>query len=451
MQRFLVPIILFITLLSAACGGDPNLPVATGKGSIRAINAIPMSPDVSFLIEERRLSALVYQGASQLAPYDDLNYTFNFEVLYAGETSARRLASRNIDIMAGREYVFLLGGSLSSPTITVWEDDERSFAEADTVFAAKFAHASATLGALDYYFADAAITPALGNEAATLSYGEVADAADFAEGDYVLTITTAGNPGDVVYTSASTTFTPRDSYLLTTFDSDVSDRAPVVVNSFRSIGGSSQLPDANFPPTVQFVNASMDLGGVDIYDDEALTSQIITDHDFLDVTAELEIAVGTNTFYYTPTGDTAAVLLETPLSAFGGRRYRAVAVGPAGEPIGVAFAPDVRPIDTGVKVSLYSTSNNFAFVDVYAVDAGTSIDDVLLPLRGALTVEFEPTLAVLAAGSYDLYITATADKVALAGPYRLDVAVGDVVDLIIVDTMEPTVLDVLFLSGGPTP
>ena len=446
MQKTLRPIIVLLTLLTAACGGDPSLPEATGKGSIRAINAIPMSSNIYFLIEEDRLSTLVYQGASSPEPYDDLNYTFNFEVLFAGETSRRRLASRNIDIVADRDYVFLLGGSLSSPTITVWEDDERSFEETDTVLAVKFAHASATLGALDYYFADAAIAPALGNQAATLSYGEIADATDFSEGDYVLTITTAGDPTGVVYASESTTFAPRDTYLLTAFDADERNTAPMIVNSFRSFGGSSQLPDPNYPPTVQFINASMDLGAVDIYDDEALTSQIISAHDFLDVSAELEVAQGTNTFYYTPAGDTAAVLLETPLSAFGGRRYRTIAIGPAGEPLGVPFAPDVRSVGTGAKLSLYSSSNNVTLVDIYAVEAGTSIDDA-----SPLAIDDESSTAALAAGSYDLYVTESGEKVALAGPFRIDVARGDVVDLIVVDTADPALLDVLFLSGGPTP
>jgi hypothetical protein len=450
MQKTLRPIIVILTLVMAACGGDPNLPEATGKGGIRAINALPMSSDINFLIEERRLSTLVYQGGTSQLSYDDLNYTFNFEVSYAGETTPRRLASRNIDIVANRDYVFLLGGSLASPTITVWEDDLRSFTETDTVLAVKFAHASATLGALDYYFADAAVAPVLGSQAATLSFGEIADAADYAEGDYVLTVTTAGNPADVIYTSSSTTFAPRDTYLLTAFDGDVRDTAPMIVNSFRTFGGSSQLPDANFAPTVQFINASMDLGAVDIYDDEALTSQIVSAHDFLDVSAELEIAVGENTFYYTPTGDTAAVLLETPLNAVGGRRYRTIAIGPAGQPLGVPFAPDLRPVGTGAKLVLYSSSNNVGFVDIYAVEAGTSIDDVS-PLRSALSIDAESSTAALAAGSYDLYVTEFGEKVALAGPYRLDVAISDVVDLLVVDTTDPTVLDVIFLSGGPTP
>ena len=71
------------------------------------------------------------------------------------------------------------------------------------------------------------------------------------------------------------------------------------------------MRDPRFPATVEFVNVSLDLGAFQhIYDDEALTSLRITDHDYRDVTAEIEIASGENNFYYTPTGDTSVVTLE---------------------------------------------------------------------------------------------------------------------------------------------
>ena len=58
---------------------------------------------------------------------------------------------------------------------------------------------------------------------------------------------------------------------------------------------------------------------------------------------------------------------------------------------------------------------------------------------------------MLEAGSYDIYITETADKTVLAGPYRLDTILGDIVDFAAVDAVDPAVLDVLFFSGGPAP
>ena len=448
MQRIRLLLGCAVVLLAAGCGSDSSLPTATGKGSVRAINAIPASPEINFLIEERGLSAVNYQGATAPADYDDLNYTFNFEVFYAGETAFRRFASRNIDVVANRDYTFLVSGTLENATVTLWEFDERSFDEADSVFAARFAHASAMLGELDFYFADAAVVPALGNQAATLSFGEIADAVDFSGGDYVLTITTAGDPADVVYTSAASTFAARDSYLFAAFDGDVSDTAPVFVNAFGDVTGTRPLPDVNYPSTIQFINASMDLGAVDIYDDETLTSLVVAGLDFGQVAAAVDTITGENTFYYTPAGDTAAVLIETPLTAFGGLRYRAVAVGTADNLTSLPFAPDLRAVETGVKVSLFQASNNFEFLDVYAVEPGTGVDDVL-PIRSALTTGLATTSGVLPAGSYDIYVTESGEKVVLAGPYPVDVATGDVIDLIVLDTVDPAVLDVLFLSGGP--
>ena len=57
--------------------------------------------------------------------------------------------------------------------------------------------------------------------------------------------------------------------------------------------------------------------------------------------------------------------------------------------------------------------------------------------------------APLGAGSYDVYLTEFNDKTVLAGPYRLDLALGDIVDMAAVDTVDPAVLDILFMQGGP--
>ena len=450
MKRILAVLICAATLMISGCGSESSLPKATGKANFRAINAIPTSSEISFLIEERSLGSVRYQNGTTPTPFDDLNYTFNFEAFYAGETSSRRFASQNIDVEPNKDYVFLVAGSLASPTITLWQSDERTFDEADTVFATNFAHASASLGELDYYFADAAVVPALGNEVATLSFGEASEAADYAAGDYVLTITTAGNPNDVVFTSDSNTYNARGTYLLTSFDGDLSDTAPVFVRAFDRIGGSTAIPDVNFPPTVQFLNVSMDLGVSDIYEDEMLTSLRVANHDYLDVSAELDVAVGALNFYYTPAGDTSAVLLESTFTTLGGLRYRTVATGMAGSLASVTSIPNITPVETHAKILPFQASNNFPFLDLYLVAPDVLIDDVA-PIRRALASGEVSVSGSLPAGTYDLYVTETNEKVSLAGPYRITVAIGDVVDLLIVDTVDPAVLDVLFLSGGPTP
>lgn len=450
MRRIPVVLAWAAILMLSGCGGESSLPKATGKSKMRAINAIPTSPEISFLIEERPIGSAVYQNGSSPVEYDDLSYTFNFEVFFAGESSVRRFARQDVDVEANKIYDFFVSGSLQSPAITVWQSDLRTFGESDTVFAAKFVHASVSLGDLDYYLADPTVAPALGNQLATLSFGEMSEATDLTEGDFVLIITTAGNPDDVVFTSGTVAFPARDVYSLTAFDGDESDTAPVFVRAFSDNGSAFGIPDINFPPTTQFVNASLDLGPSDIYDDEMLMSLRVADLDYLDVSAELDATIGEDTFYYTPAGDTSVVSIETSLAVFGGLRYRLVAIGPAGSFGSVASNPDIRPVATHAKILPFHASTNFTFLDIYAVEADTSIEESL-PIRAALTLGVVVNSSALPAGTFDLYVTETAEKTVLAGPYRITVGLGDIVDLIIVDTVDPAVLDVLFLSGGPAP
>ena len=448
MKRIFILSLVAGSLLLGACGKDPDLPEATGKASVRAINGISSSQEISVLIEERAIGTATYTGTTPSARYDDLEYTFNIEAFYAGETSLRRIASQFIDFEADKDYTLLVSGSLASPEIALWEGDERSFDAADTVFEARFAHASDSLGTVDYYFADEAVVPVLGNQAATLSFGEISAATDYEAGDYVLTITAAGDPGTVIYQSDTTTFAAQSSLIVTSFDGNATTAAPVVVRAINTLGSNITVPDAGIPPTIEFVNASMDLGTTDIYDDELLTSQIVTNHAYLDQSAELDISVGDNIFYFTPVGDTATVLLEGTVPAFGGTRYRLVAVGPAGDFNARVVVPDRQPVETHAKLLLFNAAYNFEFLDVYAVEPDTTIDDVF-PIRSGLASLQSVASAQLATGSYDIYITEFQQKVVLAGPYRIDVVVGDIVDALIVDTVDPAVLDVLFLSGGP--
>ncbi len=451
MKRISAGLALAAVLAIAACGGDPDRPEATGKASIRAINAIAGSRELNFLIEERLIDTIPYKFGSATTRYDDLDYTFNVDVLFVGESSLRRIARQFIDVVADRDYTLLLTGTVANATITVWEDAERSFVAADTVFQARFAHASESLGNVDYYFDDPAVAPVLGNQAATLSFGEISPPVDVEQGDFVLTITAANDPGTVLYRSETTTYPSQSAFIFTSFDGDANDTAPIVARAIASTGTSVALPDPSYPPTVEFVNASAELGTSDIYDDEMLTSLLVPDHAYRDVTAEFPIAVGENTFFYTPAGSTGSVSLETSLTGFGGIRYRLVTSGPTGNILGIGLIPDRAPTDTAATLLPYHTGLNFEFINIYVVEPDEVIDETTPPARGGLGRTSAPAPIGLAPGTYDLVITEFRETETIAGPYRIDVARGDVVDFIVVDTVDPAMQDLVFLSGGPTP
>ena len=448
MKQTAILVTLALALITAACGGDSKLPTATGKASIRAINAIKTAPDVAFLIEERLIADVRYQGSSTVSEFDDLDYTFNFNVGYAGEDATRRIASQHIDFVAGQEYTLLLSGTLAIPQLTLWEMAKREFAAAETVFQIRFSHNSEFLELtdLDYYLAATGVLPAAGEAVSSVAFGDLSQPIDMEAGDYVLTITSAGNPGDIRYTSDEITYSVATSLIISPFDAAPSRTSPFTVHILGAQVGSREIADSTAQTTVQFLHASSDLGTVHIYDDEALTSQVLANHMYTDLSPDILIAAGDNTFRYTPT-DTSGVLVEGDLAAFAGVRHRFVVTGVNTAFLTSASIPDTRPLETSARLAVAQASNNFDHMEIYLVDSGEMIDDTNL-LQGILTTSFPNFEAGLPAGDYDIYVTDDEPTDILAGPVSLSLVLGDVVDIVIFDDpLDPAVLDLQILSG----
>ena len=188
----------------AGCGGESQLPTASGKGTVRMINAIPTSPEVGFLIEERALEGVAYKTNSSPQNWDDLAYTFNFEVNRPGLGESQRIASQFIDVTRDIEYTFVLRGSVDAATVDVWEIPVRSFSGTETIFEMRIGHAAEALGTIDVYIGLESAAPDLGERVATLAPGEVSTPTDIEEDAYLVTITSAGNPADILFQSAPT-------------------------------------------------------------------------------------------------------------------------------------------------------------------------------------------------------------------------------------------------------
>ena len=452
MQRTTLLVTIAAALILGACGDGSALPVATGKANIRGLNAIKTAPEVAFKIEERVLGTVTYRQITETQSYDDINYTFNFDVFYAGDDATTRIASQNLDIVADMDYILVLTGTLSDPAIIVWETAEREFADTETVFEARFAHTADSLGSVDFYFAAAGIAPAAGTAVGTLAFGDELTSVDFEAGEYVFTITTSGMPGDILYESIPITYAAATQFIISPFDGDANVFAPVIGRAFASAvgssGGSITLSDVNYPPTVEFVNGSLAMGSVDIYADELLTSMLVANHMYRGVAAELPLAAGDNPVYYTPTGLTSPVLIESTIGFFGGLRGRVVAYGPVDALETKPYVPDRRSVETHAKLGIFNAAQNFEFISVYVMDAGTTIEDTI-PIRPAFPAGSVAPVVPLAPGSYDIYVTEFLQTEILAGPIRIDVALGDVLSGIIFDTVDPAVLALDFLPINP--
>jgi len=446
MKQFVLIPLLAAGLVLGACSDGSSLPDPTGKASITAINAIPGSPDINFLIEERGIGSISYQSASAGASYDDLDYTFNFEAFFAGNTQFTRIASRHIDFVKDMHYTLLASGNLNKPDITLWETPERDFDGTETVFQVRFAHASAQLGAIDIYFAADGVAPVLGEQAATVSFGEISAPIDYEAGEYVVTVTASGDETAILHQSFPSTLLAGSELIILPFDPDENDNSPLVVRGLSHLGGAITFSDPQFPATVQYLNAAREMGTTNIYDDELLTSQVLSDHEFRQLTVPVEISEGVYDYFYEPVSDPGMTTLSTAFTAGRDGNYRVVAIGSGGTYSTTNFLVDRRSELTSARMNIFNSTTNFDFTDIYIVDRDATIDETIPFRRGLISRAPGSALDVLP-GSYDLYMTDFQGTEPIAGPFPLDLEFGDVIDLVVFDTDDPAVLEIVDFTG----
>ena len=432
---------LVAALAVVACSSDSSLPVASGKGSVMAINAIPTSPEMGFLIEETLLGGMVYKVATAPRDWDDLDYLFNFEYQPPGILAERvRFATQPLKVKVDTAHTMLVWGDFNAPTITVWEWPEREFNENDTVFELRVSNGAPGLGTVDIYFAEEGVPPVLGQQLATVAPGEVSGPTDFETGEWVVTITPEGDPSTVLYQSSAALIFSRQSELLVVFESDANDTAPVTARRFNNLGATVVLPDIRFPPTRRFIHGTMDLETVDIYDDEAVSNRIVAGLSFGEFSGDIDVAVGDLPITVTAENNTGSILFESTYSVIAGTRFNTYYNTPVDSLLGTALFVNRRSIETEARLTWFHSADNFELVDVYIVDRGESIADALPRLLSLSPGILAPDLRLLA-GSYDMYFTTAGEETILEGPIALDLELGDVVEGILLNRVDPTLAD----------
>jgi hypothetical protein len=457
MKQILTVSAIIAALALTACGGESRFPEATGKGSIRAINAIPSSPAISLLIEERNIASLEYKSSTGTTPYDDLDYTFNFEAVIPNSmlpgvdepgSSLERIASQYIDVVKDTTYTMVLSGDLLNPAVTVWERPEPEFAEGATNFEIQVGHAGATLGPADVYFADPATPPAAGNALGTIAEGEVLPVASFEAGEYVLTLTAPGDPGTVLFESETVVNSAGNAYLFVAFDPDARDVSPVAMRRINIVvNQATRIPDANYAATYRFFHTSADAGAVDVYADDPLTEPVLAGLDFGGISADVPMPSGTVPITVTAAGNQGVVIDDVDRLVVTGVRYFAYLFeNTSGGSSLIEYIPDLRAVETFAKLSVINTVPGENPVDFYvlASDSETPFEDAN-PVLFGLVPSFAPIKLEFNANSYDVYVTVSGEKTVLAGPLALDLGNGDIVQALITENVDPAVVDVTFL------
>lgn len=425
---------------------ESELAQATGKGSINAINAMPTSPQVAFLIEERALGSLAYKSSLGAQPFDDLSYNFNFDYIRLGDTDTTRLATHFIDMTVGTDYTVVITGSIAAPVLTQWERAEREWAGDETVFEVAFAHLSPALGDVDVYLAPVGTLPVLGEERAKVSDGDLVPEIELEAGDYEIIITPRDNPDPaaILYQSHPVNLAARLAFTVAIFDADPSIPGNISVRILgQQDGFDIEVPDSNFLPTLRTVHASATSSNFDIYREMDFTTPIFSDLGFLQSTGDVPVPEGVATYTYTEVGMPGMIINEETQQVGRGARTSTVVAGQFNVDLArIILVDNRRSIETHAKLRFIHAALNIQIMDLYLVLPGTDITD-RNPLISDLTYGFSSAFAPTVAGTYDLILTLPDDKTPLAMLPAVVLVDGDVVELILVDTLDPLVPDVL--------
>jgi hypothetical protein len=441
MKRYLITALFAAAIAIAGCAKESSLPNPTGEATLRAINAIPASPDISFLIEERLIESVAFKTTSSSSTWDDLDYTFNFQVLLAGDTVATRVASQFIDVVADTDYTMLISGALEAPDITVWETAFREWTGDETAYEIRFANGSPSIGEIDVYLLDPETLPAGGTEIGTVSLAEITPAQDFESAEKIIVFTPAGDDSTILYQSQPITPLAASSYIVAVFDGDENDTTPYAVRLINTqTNTTGSLVDANAGSQARFFHGSINAGDADIYLDDPLTVPVVAGHTFRDVTGFIDLpSTGALPLTYTAAGNIGAIIVEAdPFFAAGARYNLYLSRSQEGEDVAAAVFLDRRSVSTRARISITHLAADHPVVDIYIVPAGELIDE-RIPTLPSLQPQSTPFFFPLSPDDYDVYLTVEDEKTVLTGPEPLTLQLGDVVEAVIYDTVDPNI------------
>ena len=452
MIRRLLVLVATLTVIAAVSGcAESTRETASGKSSIRGINAIVTAPEISFLIEERNLGNVNFKGNSGFNSFDDLSYNFNFDLLRPGIIEPDRLATQFIDVIADIEYTVVLTGTIANPSSFFWEDPIREWSGTETVFEIVFAHLAPSMGALDFYFAAPGTVPVLGQAVGSLTNGARLAILEFEEAPYELILTPKNDPATIVYQSVQLSSVAQIRATIAVFDANPTLNGNVGVSFIAGGGGSSVLSDVNFPAQARTLHVAFGTENFDGYFNSDFANIIYADIGFKVLSPYADMPNGVTLVTLTPVGNSGAVIHEADVNIVPGTNSNVVLVGEPGNLLYFFMESDSRPLETFPTIRIVNASVTTDFLDIYILPPGTEIDDPIIPQFRALPSIATTGFTATFSGMLEFTITLAGEKTPIAPPVLLDLANGDTVDTVIVDTVNPGLVELLIVDFQAAP
>ncbi len=421
----------------------PLQPLANPPQSlvVQIIHAVPDAPPVNVTVGSTTVNGIDFKGTFGGIGIEPATLSVSVDAVDADATIPGIIPATDVTFAADTIVTIVAVGSTATiqPIIAV-----QPLTGVTAGTARLFVlHGAEGAGSVDVYVSAAGVAPVPADLLGTFDFlGEIGPA-EVAAGSYLITVTEAGNIGNVVFDGTVTVGDGMDAVLVATPTTAGGSTAAIsLVGHARNMNAAVEFVDDDDPAFVRVVHLSPDAPAVDVHLD-ANPMPAFAGLTFPNATAITEIEPATYEVEVSPAGGYPGTVvipaagddpIELDLAA--GTTTNVLAVDVLASIGALVAAEDPRPVSTYAKVRLIHASPTAGDVDVYVTDPGVTDLSGETPVATDVSFLDNSGFAALddvnAAGmaDYDITVTAAGSMTAAIGPIPLEIADGDVVTII---------------------
>jgi hypothetical protein len=359
--------IVLICCSIAACSGEGR---TRGPSTfVTAVHAAPTYGEIAFLREERLAASMNYRNSGTFS-YEVGQYDFNLEVTPPGEATPDRKHSFSEILLENTRHYFVIteDGANLNPIVFNSPDFSTTASDAELIVV----HAAPALSGTDVYLTAPGADLSAANPIASLSFRQTSNPQTAAVGDYQLSITAAGDPLNVLFSSSTLTLAAGASNLLVITD-DAGDGTGTI-SVVRTSSTTEVLADVNAPTNIRVINAAGDTLARDVAIDDDFANLLFAAVPFAAPTDFVPVPSGGRKFTITPAGNAGVLELEYTSTLATGRIYTVLIASGTSALTAQTFTEDRRRVNDQSTVRLLNGSTQA--LEFFILEVGTSIEGV---------------------------------------------------------------------------
>ncbi len=438
------------TVILIACSNDNNSLIETltpGKALLQVVHASQDAPLVN--IQVNGSNAITNLDFANASPRVELN-TATYSVQVDGITPDGNVAVIGpVDLALDTDELYTVIALNETTSIEPLILSQNNIAPAAGQLTLQVVHAASNAPTVDIYLTAPGDDISAISPTTTLGFKDNLSPTDINAGEYQIRITPTGSK-NVVYDSG--TITLPEGLLLNVVAVTNTGPGTNPVNLIATTGdGNLTLLDTAQTNNLRVFHLSPDAPAVDIVVNDGFISPLLSNVVFPNFSNFLSVAANDYNVKVVPTGTTTPAVINADLSLEAGNNYSILAVNELASIEPLVIVDQVRPIATEAQLRIVHASPSAGLVDLYLVAPAADISTID-PNFSGVGFKQETGILSVAAGDYDVIVTAQGSKTPAIGPAVITLANGGIYTIIARDNIGGgTPLNVVLADDFVTP